>query len=284
MDDVEFMKRTDALVDQMRDRLQYKDIFFTPGPTPAGEHAVVLDLLLGIIGRGKVPISQRERDELCAVMGHLDLPVKFLGSINDWENIVAAALIIDDERIADAPARPVTAHENPDFGDALRHEVALHIDLPPSLHGPFVDHFTTTAGVGIQVDLARTIPDEYMRNGRTCKPTTMESKIVSMLILMVSACSIRGGGILLRNFEHWWTTAHPEAKTLIRQMPTILAAERYGDATLHVALADISPATTAEVITALANAEVEESLNPAPIPTFKYPTTRSGVLNRPEKK
>ncbi|MEV0050659.1 hypothetical protein AB0H34_09230 [Saccharopolyspora shandongensis] len=273
MDDIEFARRTDALIHRMRGRLQCEDIFFMPGPIPAGDHAMLLNLLLTGIGQGKVPISRRERDELRAILGRFELPVKFFGSINAWERIIAKACIIDDARITAAPGRPVVVHGAPDFDHALKAQVALHVGLPPQRYGAFVAHFAASTGVGVQVDLARTIPEQGGQYSRSRDFSEMEAKIAATLIMTISDCSIWGGGILLRDFEHWWTAARTDAETLIRQIPTILAAERYGGDTLHVALADVSPSTAQHVITTLTKAEVEASLDPTQsIPVFSYST------------
>ncbi|MEU5851079.1 hypothetical protein [Saccharopolyspora shandongensis] len=278
MDEIEFMDRADALFQGMRNRLRDQDYDFMSGAAHAGEHAEVLDLLLAIIAKRRIPISKRERDELRAIMSFYELPAKMYDFINDWKNIVDSADIIDDEPERDEPGPPVASgppvivHENPDFGRTLRTQVGLHVDLPPRLYEPFVDHFTAAVGVGVEINLARTNPDEYLRSGKVHKPTKVEANFVPLMIQAISDGSIWGGGILLRGFEQWWTKKRSDAENLIRQLPTVLAAEQLGDDNFHIALADLSSSTAEQVIAALAGSKIEEILGVVPpVPVFKYP-------------
>ncbi|WP_242188094.1 hypothetical protein [Saccharopolyspora soli] len=249
------------------------------GAAHAGEHAEVLDNLLAFLKNTETPVAQRERDELRAVMGFYRLPVEMYDFINDWENIVSSLNVIDDEPDRDEPEPPgpsgpsVIVHENPDFARTLRTQVGLHVDLPTRLYEPFVDHFSAAVGVGVEVNLARTNPDQYLRKGKVHKPTKEEANFVPVLIQVISSCSIWGGGILLRGFEQWWTKNRSDAESLIRQIPTILAAEQYGDDNFHIALADMSSSTVEQVLAVLAESEVLDAFPEPipPVPVFKYP-------------
>ncbi|MEV6232363.1 hypothetical protein AB0L88_31330 [Saccharopolyspora shandongensis] len=279
MDEIEFMNRTDNLFHGMRDRLPERTYDSMCGAAHAGEHAEVLDNLLAFLKNTETPVSRPERDELRAVMGFYQLPVEMYDFINDWENIVASLNVIHHEPERDEPEPPVASgppmivYDNPDFGRTLRTQVGLHVDLPPRLYEPFVDHFTSAVGVGVQINLARTNPDQYLREGKVHKPTTAEANFVLSLILGISSGSIWGGGILLRGFEQWWTKRRADAESLIRQIPTILAAEQHGEDSFHIALADLASPTADQVLAVLAESEVLDAFpEPVPpVPVFKYP-------------
>ncbi|MGP4019787.1 hypothetical protein [Saccharopolyspora sp. 5N708] len=279
MNEVEFMNRTDALFQGMRERIPQETYSFMSSAAHAGEHYEVLDVLLAMLKKKFFPISRPERDELRAIMESVPLPIDMCDFINDWENIVASLNVIDDEPVRDEPEPPVASgpsvivHENPDFDRTLRTQVGLHVDLPPRLYEPFVDHFTAAVGVGVEINLARTNPDQYLRDGKVHKPTQAETEFVPVLLSMISTGSIWGGGILLRGFEQWWTKGRSDAEHLIRQIPTILAAERYGGDNFHIALADLSSSTVEQVLTVLAESGVLDAFpEPVPpVPVFKYP-------------
>ncbi|WP_143061236.1 hypothetical protein [Saccharopolyspora shandongensis] len=199
-------------------------------------------------------------------------------SINDRDNVMASLNVVDDEPERNKPETPVPSgppvvvHENPDFGRTLRTQVGLHVDLPPRLYEPFVDHFTAAVGVGVEINLARTNPDQYLRGGKVHEPTEAEANFVPLMIQLISDGSIWGGGILLRGFEQWWTKNRTDAESLVRQIPTILAAEQYGDDNFHIALADMSSSTVEQVLAVLTESKIEEILGAVPpVPVFKYP-------------
>lgn len=278
MNEVELMNRTDSLFQGMRERIPQETYSFMSSAAHAGEHYEVLDVLLAMLKQGRFPISRPERDELRTIMESVPLPIDMCDFINDWKNIVASLNVVDDAPERDDPEPPmasgpsVVIHENPDFGRTLRTQVGLHVDLPPRLYEPFVDHFTAAVGVGVEINLARTNPDQYMRRGKVRKPTEAEANFVPLMIRVISDGSIWGGGILLRGFEQWWTKNRTDAESLVRQIPTILAAEQYGDDNFHIALADLSSSTVEQVITVLTESKIEEILGAVPpIPVFKYP-------------
>ncbi|WP_143539543.1 hypothetical protein [Saccharopolyspora spinosa] len=280
MNEVEFMNRTDTLFQGMRERIPQETYSFMSSAAHAGEHYEVLDVLLAMLKQNRFPISWSERDELRTIMESVPLPIDMCDFINDWQNIVASLNIVDEEPARDGHETLVTSgptiivHENPDFGRTLRTQVGLHVDLPPRLYEPFVDHFTSAVGVGVQINLTRTNPDEYLRGGKVHKPTTVEANFVPSLIQGISSGSIWGGGILLRGFEQWWTKARSGAESLVRQIPAILAAERHGGDNFHIALAELSTSTVDQVIAILAESEVLDAFpEPVPpIPVFKYPS------------
>ncbi|MCI2420733.1 hypothetical protein MOQ72_25115 [Saccharopolyspora sp. K220] len=271
MDDVEFANRVDALFGGMRDRLPEKTYQFMSRAAEDGEYGDVLDVLLAALQEERFPISRQEHDELRAIMESVSFPDYMYDSINRWEYILFVAEVIEPEPPPPGPS--VTICDNPDFDNALQAQAGVHINLPPHRFESFVDHVTTTGGVGAQLDLARTIPAQNSRGGETRKPTTDGADIVATFILTISLRSIWGGGVLLRNFEHWWTENRSDAEILIRQIPTILAAEQYGDDNFHIALADMSSSTVDQVIALLTESEVLDAFpEPVPpVPLFKYP-------------
>ncbi|MER7012483.1 hypothetical protein ABT324_13775 [Saccharopolyspora sp. NPDC000359] len=279
MDVADFMNRTDAILEGFRDRLPAREYNSLVSAARAGEQNEVLDNILAFLQKTGAPVSRRESDELRAVMSFYQLPVTAYAFINDWENIVAALTIVDDapERAEQAPpvgsGPPVAVYDNPDFGRTLRTQVGLHIDLPPQLFEPFLDHFTTSVGVGVEINLARTNPDQYLRQGKVHQPTEVETNFVPMMIMAISEGSIWGGGILLRGFEQWWTKHRTDAERFIQQVPMILAAEQTGDDNFHIALADLSAPTAAQVVAILLETQVGGVSEPLPpVPVFRYPT------------
>lgn len=140
------------------------------------------------------------------------------------------------------------------------------------MYEPFVDHFADAVGVGVEINLARTNPDQYLRKGELRTPTKEESSLTPRLIMLLIQNSIWGGGILLRGFDQWWTHARPDAEALIRQFPMLLTAEQLSDDNFHIALADMTPSTAEQVLNVLEEAEVcDDFTEPQPpAPVFKY--------------
>ncbi|MDA3648592.1 hypothetical protein LZ318_17145 [Saccharopolyspora indica] len=278
MDELEYMDRVEALIDAISERSHDKLSPWLSSYTRAGEHTLALDSLAYALLHRKVPITRAESTELRSILYEHDVLVPGMDSINDRDNVMASLNIIEDAPERDVPEPPaasgvsVVVHENPDFARTMRTQVGLHVDLPPRLYEPFVDHFTANVGVGVEINLARTNPDEYVRQGKLHEPTTLESNFVPLMIQTISDGSIWGGGILLRGFEQWWTKKRTQAKDLVRQIPIILATEQLGDDNFHIALADMSSATADQVITMLTEAEHEPVLGPVPpVPVFRYP-------------
>ncbi|MGW5646614.1 hypothetical protein ACWEV3_07255 [Saccharopolyspora sp. NPDC003752] len=278
MDDIEFMDRVEALIEAIDKRSPGKLKASIHEDTRAGEHTLALDRLARSLTHKKIPISRAESAELRELLYDHELPVPYMHSINDRDNVMTSLNVVDDEPERDKPESPVASgppvivHENPDFGRTLRTQVGLHVDLPPRLYEPFVDHFTAAVGVGVEINLARTNPDEYLRSGKVHKPTEVEANFVPLMIQAISDGSIWGGGILLRGFEQWWTKKRSDAENLIRQLPTVLAAEQLGDDNFHIALADMSSSTVDQIISVLTESKIEEILGAVPpVPVFKYP-------------
>lgn len=166
---------------------------------------------------------------------------------------------------------PVVVHESPDFDQVVREQIGLHLDLPARRYEPFVDHFTAAVGVGVEVNVARTNPDQYLRGGQVRKPSAEETLFVREQVLLVANSSIWGGGVLLRGFEQWWVKGRLEAKSFLEDVPGLLATARHGGKTLHLALADLSSSTVEQVRAVLAEADLPEELRTRTVPVFQYP-------------
>lgn len=278
MDEIEYMDRVEALIDAISERSPEKLSSSLSSYTRASEHTLALDGLAYALLHRKVPITRTESVELREILYIHELPAPHMHSINDRDNVMASLNIIEDPPELDSRWAPdgsgvsIAVHENPDFDDTLRTQVGLHVDLPPQLHEPFVRHFTTAVGVGVEINLARTNAAQYVHRGKLHEPNTLESNFVPLMIQSISDGSISGGGILLRNFEQWWSSRRTDAKDMLRQIPTILAAERIADDNFHIALADLSSTTAEQVIIMLTEAEPDTTLGDVPpIPVFRYP-------------
>jgi hypothetical protein len=128
-----------------------------------------------------------------------------------------------------------------------------------------------TYGVGAEVNVARTNPDQYMRAGKIHKPSAEETLFASELVRLVGSSSIWGGGILLRSFEQWWVKDRIEAESLVRDLPRVMLNARASSKTFHVALADLSASTVDQVMAVLTGADLKLDHMTPPIPVFKYP-------------
>lgn len=276
MDEIEFMDRVDELIRGITERAQDETSSSLSSYMHAGEHTLALDSLLSSLARRKIPISRRERDELQELLNQYDLPVPYMHSINDRDNIMPSLNVIDDEPAKDETdfyvGPPIVVHEKPDFARTLRTQVGVHVDLPASLNGPFVDHFSTNVGVGAEMNVARTNPDQYMRAGKIHKPSAEEILFASELVRLVGGSSIWGGGILLRSFEQWWVKDRIESESFVRDLPRMMMNARATNKTFHVALADLSSPTVDHVLTVLTGADLNLDHMTPPIPVFKYPS------------
>ncbi|RKT83912.1 hypothetical protein SAMN05421805_112113 [Saccharopolyspora antimicrobica] len=277
MDAIEYMNRLDALIDAITERSLKKMGWSPSSYARAGEHTLALDGLVYSLRHDQIPVTRTESTELRAILYDHDMADPTSHAINDRDNVMASLNIIEDPPELDtswesiASGVSVDLYENPDLDDVLRRPVGLHVDLPPQLHDPFVKHFATAVGVGVEINLARTNAVQYLRRKKLHEPTTLESNFVPLMIQSISDASISGGGILLRNFEHWWTKRRTDAKDLIRQFPTILAGERISEDNFHIALADLSPETADQVLTVLIEAEPDTVFGDVPpVPVFWY--------------
>jgi hypothetical protein len=277
MDPEDFMDRVEDLIQAIRERARGKLGSSLSSYTSAGEHTLALDSFAWSLQDKQIPISRTERDELRELLYVFELPVSMMHSINDRDNILASLNVVDDEPAKDEEAPwvlsgpPVVVYENPDFDRTLRTQVGLHVDLPVRLYEPFVDHFTTAVGVGVELNLARTNPDQYMRGGELRKPSAPEILFATEQVRLVAHNSIWGGGVLLRGFEQWWVKGRLEAESLLRDLPRLLVGARMGGKTFHVALADLSSSTVDQVIAVLNESELPEPTRTAPVPLFRYP-------------
>lgn len=276
MDDNEFMNRVEALLEAIYERASDKLDSFLHSAAHAGEHQLVLDSLAGSLAQKKIPVSRRERDELRELLyDYEQLPVPYMHSINDRDNVMASLNVIDDEPAKDETdfyiGPPIVVHEKPDFARTLHTQVGVHVDLPASLYKPFVDHFSTNVGVGADVNVARTNPDQYMRTGKIHKPSAEEILFASELVRLVGSCSIWGGGILLRGFEQWWVKDRIEAESFVSDLPRMMLNARAASKTFHVALADLSSSTVDQMLTVLTGTDLDLDHMTPPIPVFQYP-------------
>ncbi|MBB5157729.1 hypothetical protein [Saccharopolyspora phatthalungensis] len=275
MDDIEFMDRVEALIQAITKRSSGKLGSSLSEDTHAGEHTLALDSLAWSLAHEKIPISRAESAELRELLYDHELPVPYMHSINDRDNIMSSLNIIDDEPAKDEAefyvGPPIVVHEKPDFARTLRTQVGVHVDLPVSLYDPFVDHFTTDVGVGAEVNVARTNPDQYMRTGKIHKPSAEEILFTSELVRLVGSSSIWGGGILLRSFEQWWVKDRIEAESLVSDLPRMMLSARATSKTFHVALADLSQSTVDQVLAVLTGADLNLDPRTPPVPVFKYP-------------
>lgn len=271
------MSRVEGLMRVVQERAPGKVDSFLDSAARAGEHELVLDSIAGCVHGNGIPLSASERDELRALLYECQIPVEMMDAINDRENILASLNVIAEEPAVDreVPFRlsesPVVVHEDPDLSSALGAQVGVHLDLPVRWCERFVDHFTQAVGVGAEVNVARTNPDQYMRDGRIHKPSAVEVLFVSEHVRLVARNSVWGGGVLLRGFEQWWVKGRFEAESFLRDVPGLLAMARREGKTFHLGLADLSSSTVEQVREVFARAELPDEVRTLTVPVFQYP-------------
>ncbi|GAA4884335.1 hypothetical protein [Saccharopolyspora cebuensis] len=151
------------------------------------------------------------------------------------------------------PPEPIVVHDLPPgrLAPVDGEPVAVHLDLPPSLHGAFTGRERSAV-----LD-ARGGPDlGALLGALTPGAASVEGALTG------SGCE----AVLVTGFEQLWVKNRPAAEALVRGLVPALRTARAAGATAHVALADLAADTVDAVVGLLRDVPAGSG----PVPVVRY--------------
>ncbi|MCI2420548.1 hypothetical protein MOQ72_24155 [Saccharopolyspora sp. K220] len=171
----------------------------------------------------------------------------------NWDGLSKSNI---DDRTLQTLRRPAINVEHYRDG-TISAQVALHVDLPPSL----LQQWQNEHGKPLLAISVRDINKSTMLVRNLGLPAPF---------LLRQIAEVNASRVVFGHFEQLWTKNRPVAVELLHSLPRTLAQVRAAGRSLHIALADLSAGSADAILAELQNAPsdgIEE-----PITVIDYPT------------